>query len=720
MIALLCINLKPLNQEKMKTQTTRIAMICLLAATLFQCSQAPKTITFGTLIADMTNPRLLSEYPDPGFICKQFSSYDRRTVAPDQDGWFANADASWFVREETNDGRREFVMMDATGPGAVVRFWMTFGNEQAYTGTLRIYLDGNTKPEIEGPVLKIISGGQLVGEPLSSSVSLSTVYAQRGHNLYMPIPYSKQIKITYECPALNLEKHSPSVYYNIDYRTYTPDAQVQSFSLADLTTFKTLLDQTQKSLSSSVPDRQEHFKKLKLTDQPDQLLASGESVKLVIKGPAAIDELTFRIKAGNQPQAYRSTILQITFDGERTVWSPVGDFFGTGYQLRPYKTYNTAALESGDLKSFWLMPFRKEAVIELINLGDQPITVQAAEILTAPYKWNSRSMHFGAIWHEYNGIQTKGYQGDYVKGKHEDINFVKLEGQGQYAGDAITIFNTADAWWGEGDEKVYVDGEKLPSAIGTGTEDYIGYAWCRPEFFNHFLIAQPDGSGNFHTGMSVNMRHRMLDAVPFTTELKFDMELWHWAATKMNYAVVSYWYMKPGGKCLVEPDPAIVKIPVSLKRENLYPPVADLAGVLQGEHLRVIDVSAGSWEVQNSSEWGWSNNAQLWWMDGGPKGLLKAEFEMAQEGDYTIKGNFTKAIDYGDFKLTINDQPFNMVFKGYKNQTGKPVITELVRLGKFHLKKGINTLQIEIVGKQPKAVARYMVGIDCLTIRNDE
>ena len=60
-----------------------------------------------------------------------------------------------------------------------------------------------------------------------------------------------------------------------------------------------------------------------------------------------------------------------------------------------------------------------------------------------------------------------------------------------------------------------------------------------------------------------------------------------------------------------------------------------------------------------------------------------------------------------------------MVFKGYHDQPGKQVVTELVKLGKFHLKNGINTLQIEIVGKQPKAVGRYMVGIDCLKIRND-
>ena len=39
---------------------------------------------------------------------------------------------------------------------------------------------------------------------------------------------------------------------------------------------------------------------------------------------------------------------------------------------------------------------------------------------------------------------------------------------------------------GEGDEKVYVDGETFPSHFGTGTEDYYGYAWGRYEpWINH-------------------------------------------------------------------------------------------------------------------------------------------------------------------------------------------------------------------------------------------
>ena len=46
------------------------------------------------------------------------------------------------------------------------------------------------------------------------------------------------------------------------------------------------------------------------------------------------------------------------------------------------------------------------------------------------------------------------------------------------------------AWWGEGDEKIYVDGEKFPSHFGTGTEDYYGYAWCSPEKF-YARLSQP-------------------------------------------------------------------------------------------------------------------------------------------------------------------------------------------------------------------------------------
>ncbi|MCD6333374.1 MAG: DUF2961 domain-containing protein, partial [Bacteroidales bacterium] len=585
----------------------------------------------------------------------------------------------------------------------------TFGNKDAYTGTLRIYLDDQKAPVIEGPVLNIISGGVLVGEPLSSSVSPETDYSHRGHNLYLPIPYARHCIVSYECTAIDTVKHSPSVYYNIDYRTYDPGTRVVSFSFKDLTDQKTLVAETLKTLNRRIHPEIPGKNETSLTG----LMAPGDTLKQSLTGRKAIYRMDFKIDAANLPQALRSTMLEISFDGEPCVYSPIGDFFGTGYQIRPYTTWHTQVTKEGLMSCFWTMPFKKGAVVSLINLGDQEVQVVTGTLVTGTYHWTHNSMHFGALWHEYHNIETAGNHWVGGTDKHFDIHFALLKGQGIYAGDALTVFNTADSWWGEGDEKVYVDKDTFPSFVGTGTEDYIGYAWCRPEPFSHFLIAQPDGSGNFHPGMTINMRHRMLDGVTFRDSLRFDMELWHWAPTRINYAIVSYWYMRPGGESMIKPDMENAKKQILLKREDLIKPVPDKNGILEGENLRVTNVTKGSWQVQNSITWGWSNHAQLWWMNGGNNGRLTAEFKMPEAGTYRAELVYTKAIDYGNFIININGKETNNSIIGYHDPSGgKDVITAHRQIGQFHLKKGANQLTLKITGKQAHALPRYMVGID--------
>ena len=178
-------------------------------------------------------------------------------------------------------------------------------------------------------------------------------------------------------------------------------------------------------------------------------------------------------------------------------------------------------------------------------------------------------MYFGAAWHEYNRIQTAGSEHVGGTGDHFDINYVDIEGSGVYVGDAVTIFNTVDAWWGEGDEKIYVDGETFPSSIGTGTEDYYGYAWCKPEVFSHPFIAQPNGEGNFFPGITINMRYRTLDAIPFTSKISSNIELWHWVPTIMNFALTSYWYATPGNIINLQHNPEAVKLRVPEVKADL-------------------------------------------------------------------------------------------------------------------------------------------------------
>jgi hypothetical protein len=193
--------------------------------------------------------------------------------------------------------------------------------------------------------------------------------------------------------------------------------------------------------------------------------------------------------------------------------------------------------EGGKMESLWIMPFREKCVITFINYGKDTVRITGTAGRT-DYRWKAGSMYFGASWHEYYRIRTRD-----EKGSPFDLNFINLKGKGVYAGDQITLFNNTYEWWGEGDEKIFVDGEAFPSSFGTGSEDYYGYSFGRQEPFSHPFLSQPVGTGNMSWGPTINMRHRSLDAIPFNTSISSNIELWHWADIKMNYALTTYYYI---------------------------------------------------------------------------------------------------------------------------------------------------------------------------------
>ena len=660
------------------------------------------TITFESLLKEMTDKTAVTYFPTQEYSLKQFSSYDRKSVSPDSIGWWANSDWTQFIREEKNDGRREFVMFDADGPGAVVRFWMTFSGEGASDGILRIYIDENKIPAIEGNVLKVIDS--LAPEPLSASVSPKTDYAQRGHNLYLPIPYSKHCKITYECDAVRFEDNQwkPSIYYNINYRTYKPGVRVKSFTKSDLNQSKSLMGKASDLLLHP------KFIGVKAYNNSKTLPPSGKiSVNLTDKGEA-ISKIRIKVDAQNLPQALRSTVLKISFDGEETVWVPVGEFFGTGYQIFPSKTWYTKVDSSGQMEASWIMPFKNSSNINIINYGIQKVDV-ALEVYTSKYKWNSSSMHFGTSWHELNGINTTSNQNLNNDEWHFDVNYVDLKREGVYVGDALNIFNTVNTWWGEGDEKIFVDGEDFPSCFGTGTEDYYGYAWCRPEKFTHPFIAQPTGAGNWNSAMTINLRYRSLDAIPFKKEINANIELWHWVETKMNLALIAYWYVKPGFKSNVSPDIESVKRPVALKRTDVIKPVVDKDGKIEGESLEVVSYDSGKYYIKYG--YNLSGKIKLFWEKAAIGSPLKTRFILNETGKYRITAYLTKGVDYGKIKVSLNDK---IISKSINCYSKNGVVTFPVDLGIHILKEGENTFSIKIIGADKSAKLGNKVGVDYL------
>ncbi len=546
--------------------TTSLVLIISLILILSSCKK-DKVVTIKTLLIQMTDRNAMTRFPHPYYNLKQFSSYDRKSVAPSDSGWFANDDYTQFIGVDSSEGRKEYILFDADGPGSIVRWWMTFAGEGSLQGIIRIYIDNEPVPVLESDPVKLFNGNVLAGEPLATSVSPQTEIERRGQNLYLPVPYKVHCRITYECDAISVTENSrkPNIYYNICYRTYEPGTKVVSFSMEELNNASELIAATNKILlkadSVALAVRSKEY-------LLDKTLDPGDSANLVIDSKnAAISFISLKIPAFDTDQALRSTVLSISFDGNRTVWVPAGYFFGTGSKETWSSTWYSMVDGKNKMESYWVMPFREQCTITILNYGEQEIKAELI-VRASAYKWDENSMYFGASWHEYHQILTAGAEVAGGTGMHRDINYADIKGKGIYAGDAVTVFNTVDSWWGEGDEKIFVDGEVFPSSIGTGTEDYYGYAWCRPELFTHPFIAQPSGSGNFHTGLSVNMRYRSLDAIPFNSSISSNIELWHWLPAVINYGLTTYFYVSQPYKINIKPDLKEVQRPVPIDPEK--------------------------------------------------------------------------------------------------------------------------------------------------------
>lgn len=632
------------------------------------------TVTTASLLDDMTNLGGLAEFPKPAFTCRQFSSYDRAAKSATQD-WFANNDCGQYLREEDHAGRKEFVMMDTAGPGAVVRIWSANP-----AGTLRVYLDGADQPVIESPMSDILGGKHShLPRPIAGEYS-------KGWNLYFPIPYARSCKITSD---------KGGFYYHVNYRTYEAGTQVETFRREQLAVLGSRLEQLaarlDKPRAEAAPTGQ--VEPFELT------VGAGERGRQELSGPAALARATARVQAADRDTALRGVILKITFDGETTIEAPLGDFFGSAPGLNPYAALPCGMTKEGELYCHWLMPFKDTAVIELINTTKQAVTV-SGEVTVAEYQWTDRSMHFHAKWRAEFDVPTRPMQ---------DWNYLTTKGQGVFAGVAFAIDNPVKDWWGEGDEKIYVDGETFPSHFGTGTEDYYGYAWCWPALFTHAYHAQPrvDGPGNYGR-TSVNRFH-ILDRIPFTRDFKFDMELWHWnEKCKVNLAVVAYWYARPGGTDLFKPiraEEAIVRpLPVYV--------VPRVAGALEGESLKIVRVTG----TADPQDWdGLSGGRQLWWHAGmKPGDTLAVAFPAPKAGKYQVRAHFLSAGDYGIHQLAINGQKAGEPIDFY-HQGVQP--TKELDLGVYELKQGDNEFSATVVGANEKAAKAYMLGLDYLLLK---
>ena len=535
----------------MKAAQNFLTIVC--TATLMTVPQVRGEVSTESLLKEMVNFDSVTRWPQPEFTCKQASSYDRASKSPDQPGWFANDDQNQFIRDEQFQGRTERVMLDADGPGCIVRFWLT--TDRNKQGTLRIYLDGAQQPALIFPAFDLLSGNLQIEAPLAQPHPGYSFDAGGGNTLYLPIPYVKHCKVTWE------EASRGSRYYQINYRTYAPGTGVRTFTWQNVESLRPLIRQVNRLLLDP-PDHPPGRDWSKQGEIP----ANGETHLDLPSGSHAVQHLALSVSPTLSERQLRSLVLQMICDGETNIWCPVSDFFGSGAGLNTVRSWYRTVTTNGTMVSRWVMPYQGDATVTLLNLGSEPVTV-SLQAIVAPWKWDVRSLHFHSAWHYEAGLQVP---------PPRDWNFVTLSGRGVYMGDTLAVFNPNPAWYGEGDEKIWVDGESFPSHFGTGTEDYYGYSYAPKPVHQTPFCGEPRMDQPQTQGHNTSIRSRNLDGIPFRKSLQFDMELLPWKPGALTYAATTYWYAFPGGSSNRQPQPdaAILPLPslaeaIKIKGESI-------------------------------------------------------------------------------------------------------------------------------------------------------
>ena len=235
----------------------------------------------------------------------------------------------------------------------------------------------------------------------------------------------------------------------------------------------------------------------------------------------------------------RRLILKITFDGKETVWVPLGDFSGAELGAKKVDSWYLEADGRGHIVSRWVMPYQKNARIEIENLFEYDVNARIRAHVS-PWAWNQNTLYFHATWKQERGIGVTNRYDDH-QGRHL-WNYITINGRGVFRGDLLSLFNHAPDWYGEGDEIMWIDDDAFPSHHGTGTEDHYNCSWAPVVPFLTPYGGAPRADNPSSHGLNAFVRTRNLDNIPFKKMYKFDIEMLSWNPGKVDYAVTNYWY----------------------------------------------------------------------------------------------------------------------------------------------------------------------------------
>jgi hypothetical protein len=445
----------------------------------------------------------------------------------------------------------------------------------------------------------------------------------------------------------------------------------------------------------------------------------GETIVLAdLSGPGMVTHI-WLTAAANEYGWPRLLRLRIYYDGSSTpsVDAPVGDFFGVGHGFeRDISSLVVRDSSSGRSRNcYWPMPFRRACRITATNEGRRRVSnlyyhVDWRKLPSLP----PNTAYFHALYRQALPA---------VAGKPYEV--LSVQGRGHYAGTVMSVIQTAAGWFGEGDDRIYVDGEKTAGIQGTGTEDYFNDAWSLREA-QGLYTGVPVAEGTDVGARMTAYRWHLADPIPFTRSFRFDFEHAGWTYNPDGtvrsafeerpdlFSSVAFWYQDGIARGLPEPPYGSSRLPHGNARQI---EVEDLIADVRTEN--------GKAEVQKDVFW---SRDLLFLNAKGPGASIRIPFQIEQDGDYELTAQVAHAPDYGVYEALLDGkraaQPGDLEHEPGANTGGAGPInawhSEIYvatdhLLGWKRLTRGEHALTFVCTGKDPRS-AGYNIGIDTLIL----
>jgi hypothetical protein len=711
--------------------------VVVLLAVSHAASAQQVSLSYSNIASRLYDFKALASPPLVGEKCGNWTSHSRAcTYDPVTDTyqqWYDNADGNGYI---TNDGNN-YVVAEMNGPGVIWRVWSALPEQ----GPISVYIDGNTNPVLSIPFTNYFNNATApfnYPELVRNNAS--------GLNNYVPIPYEQSCKVVLG-PGWG-------AYYHITYSTFPTNVTVPSFTGSFTADQQVALQQADTIWAArrGSGDTEPFNFSTNVTIAP-----GGEVEVFNTNQPGVISALTVDYfenytvtnplaTSGSSVDTLREITLSMYWDGETnpSVWVPLGDFFGTAPGVNTYQSL-AAGMTGDSFYSNWYMPYNTARIV-LKNEGSSSHTFTfnfcvddepaAAQLLRFHSKWHrdnfgdrNPSRYMADRWPDWPVLLVTNTQGRFCgfnlhlwnpvvfwdPAIRQNYVFVPPMTNALSPGMPTRSWFLNNVildhyWWGEGDERFFVDGEKFPSSYGTGTEDYFGYAWGQAKKFDSAVECQPLNFGGNYGHVSLN-RWLICDNIPFQDSIEACIEKYHWEEWPLQYAVTAVWYQQPG----TTDEYSSVAV---TNREGYYNfPSPRNYGVYEPEDGAFdVSTSAGYYLYQDMWVFGqnvWSGNAQLLWNPTGVVGSsLTMTFNVGAAGLYTVSIPYTQAEDYGIFGVVLDDT----VLENYLELYG-PQVTRLgpISYGQLYLNAGTHKLSVSYLGSDSLSQGS-LFGIDCLIL----